>query len=161
MLWRGLGPTLARDIPFSMIYWYGYEHIKLRLVARSVDPLTVSFTAGLLAGSVAAALTTPFDVVKTRVQIISHSDTATEQRLESAYAPKATRHPLPSSWAVAQNLFATEGWRGFLTGLVPRIARVAPSCAIMIASYETGKSYFARRAQKQGGRPFEAEPMSD
>lgn len=25
VLWRGLLPTLWRDIPFSMIYWFNYE----------------------------------------------------------------------------------------------------------------------------------------
>ena len=25
VLWRGLLPTLWRDIPFSMVYWFNYE----------------------------------------------------------------------------------------------------------------------------------------
>lgn len=25
VLWKGLLPTLWRDIPFSMIYWFNYE----------------------------------------------------------------------------------------------------------------------------------------
>ncbi len=27
-LWRGLNPTLWRDVPFSCIYWFGYENLK-------------------------------------------------------------------------------------------------------------------------------------
>jgi len=32
-----------------------------------------------------------------------------------------------------------------LAGVVPRVVKVAPSCAIMIASYELGKSFFRHR----------------
>jgi len=33
-------------------------------------------------------------------------------------------------------IVAEEGVRGLFKGFVPRVAKVAPSCAIMVASYE-------------------------
>jgi solute carrier family 25, member 39/40 len=37
-----------------------------------------------------------------------------------------------------------EGIRGFANGVVPRAAKVAPSCAIMITCYELCKSLIER-----------------
>ncbi|XP_022236905.1 solute carrier family 25 member 39-like, partial [Limulus polyphemus] len=67
-LWRGLGPTILRDVPFSSIYWASYEHLKFRFQMEQPG-FWFSFTAGGTAGTVAAVLTLPFDVVKTHRQI--------------------------------------------------------------------------------------------
>jgi len=70
-LWRGLGPTLVRDAPFSVIYWTGFEGIREYIVRKRKwkEGFFVNFLAGLSAGLVAAATTTPIDVIKTRQQM--------------------------------------------------------------------------------------------
>jgi solute carrier family 25 protein 39/40 len=40
---------------------------------------------------------------------------------------------------IARELLSTEGPSGFFRGLVPRLAKVAPSCAIVIVTYEALK----------------------
>ena len=45
--------------------------------------------------------------------------------------------------AIMRSIVAKEGLQGLFTGLIPRLAKVAPACAIMISSYEAGKRYFA------------------
>uniref|UniRef100_A0A8C0JCW3 Mitochondrial glutathione transporter SLC25A40 n=1 Tax=Chelonoidis abingdonii TaxID=106734 RepID=A0A8C0JCW3_CHEAB len=70
-LWRGWGPTALRDVPFSAMYWYHYEHIK-KWLCKTFDvrepTFLISFTSGATAGSIAATVTLPFDVVKTHKQ---------------------------------------------------------------------------------------------
>lgn len=57
-LWRGLGPTLFRDVPFSAMYWYNYEMSKSWLCERynTREPtFTITFISGAVSGSVSAS----------------------------------------------------------------------------------------------------------
>lgn len=133
VLFKGLVPTLWRDVPFSAIYWASFEAIKRRLAQylgsddRPSNQFTVSFVSGAASGVLAATATTPFDVAKTRTQIqISKTGNIQPQRM---------LHVLHTIWR-------EEGLAGVTRGLVPRICKVAPACAIMIGSYEAGKSFF-------------------
>jgi solute carrier family 25 protein 39/40 len=53
-LWRGLPPTLYRDVPFSAIYWMGYEETKQALLDydQDMNGLQASFLAGAFSGMV-------------------------------------------------------------------------------------------------------------
>ncbi|KAJ2783387.1 Carrier protein, mitochondrial, partial [Coemansia interrupta] len=133
-LWRGLVPTLWRDVPFSAIYWFGYERwreiVYGPLFSERDDMfgrLAIAFCSGASSGIVAATLTTPFDVAKTRRQIEQHADSRSHVQ-QHRRLPQIVRH-----------IVATEGLGGLFAGLAPRLMKVAPSCAIMISSYELGK----------------------
>ncbi|XP_015784732.1 mitochondrial glycine transporter [Tetranychus urticae] len=72
---RGLLPTLFRDVPFSGLYYLCYSQLKQTLVngkQNSPELLPRSFktfVCGLIAGLFASTVTHPADVVKTRIQI--------------------------------------------------------------------------------------------
>mmetsp|Transcript_6733 Transcript_6733/g.28796 ORF Transcript_6733/g.28796 Transcript_6733/m.28796 type:complete len:314 (-) Transcript_6733:6952-7893(-) len=131
-LWAGLLPTLWRDAPFSAIYWTSYEQLKREdglLCQLTNSPIVVSLLAGTGAGSVAALITTPADVIKTRRQAI---------QLSAAESKFADRTFLASLRHVATE----EGLLSLMTGAGPRLAKVAPSCAIMMGCYELVKQIF-------------------
>jgi solute carrier family 25 protein 38 len=67
----GLLPTLARDVPFSGLYMVFYRGFKWmeKPDDSSVRRFGIDFSAGLVAGLLATAITHPFDVIKTRSQI--------------------------------------------------------------------------------------------
>src|SRR5690242_15963083 len=44
-----------------------------------------------------------------------------------------------------------EGYRGLMRGLTARVAKIAPSCAIMISSYEIGKKALSEQWWGLGG----------
>lgn len=50
-LWRGLGSTLFRDVPFSGVYWAIYESLKVHH-GVTVPTFWFSFFGGAAAGSV-------------------------------------------------------------------------------------------------------------
>ncbi|KAM0786671.1 hypothetical protein ACM66B_002119 [Microbotryomycetes sp. NB124-2] len=129
--WRGLPPTLWRDVPFSGIYWAGYEGIKRMLTGGKGmgegwenqgigREFGVAFVSGAGSGMIAATLTNPFDVIKTR-----------RQALESSSSTAPTR-----TFPLLVDIFRKEGMKGLMSGLTPRLAKIGPACGIMIASYE-------------------------
>lgn len=156
-LWRGLTLTLWRDVPFSGIYWWGYETVKQALGERrergrsrdqtattrrsrsqSRDDHTAtfvdSFIAGALSGAVASVMTMPFDVGKTRQQVFKDARSSASDATTRALAPEELSMP-----RFLYHIFKQEGFAGLWRGWVPRTLKVAPACAIMISSYEVGK----------------------
>lgn len=131
-LWRGLPPTLWRDVPFSGIYWFCYEgfkrkfHLILGEPSSNFNTFGSSFAAGALSGAIAAAITTPFDVAKTIKQVSYAKGVANKQ----------------STHQLLINLYKNEGVAGLTKGIQARIAKCAPSCAILIGTYELGKKIF-------------------
>ncbi|KAF5645417.1 mitochondrial carrier family [Fusarium sp. NRRL 25303] len=163
-LWRGLTLTLWRDVPFSGLYWWGYESIRSRLTdyreqrhghslpleedlsearrrsqvqENHTETFVDAFTAGALSGAFASFVTTPFDVGKTRTQIYQDSSKKVKQSSGSAVAAPEERSMVRLLW----HIFKTEGASGLWKGWIPRTLKVAPACAIMISSYEVAIMY--------------------
>lgn len=184
-LWRGLTLTMWRDVPFSGLYWWGYETVRnaitdtrqryqqphLPSAAEEPDFLSRraaqiqqdhtttfvdSFIAGATSGSISALVTTPFDVGKTRQQVVRHlSDDLSQQSTKSSNFSSANirtlseslPHNIPSAVRPEElsiprfllYIFREEGVGGLFRGWAARCLKVAPACAIMISSYEIGK----------------------
>lgn len=71
LLYRGYWSTVLRDMPFSLIQFPIWEYFKKTwadYVQRNIFPIEGAI-CGAFAGSIAAALTTPLDVAKTRIML--------------------------------------------------------------------------------------------
>lgn len=54
-----------------------------------------------------------------------------------------------TTWEIMRQLHNEFGFRGLFTGLAPRLIKVAPACAIMIATFEHSKLAFYRLANPE------------
>ncbi|KAL6935887.1 hypothetical protein ACO0OL_002071 [Hanseniaspora opuntiae] len=81
-LYKGFGMTITREIPFTCIQFPLYEYMKLKWRLHSkkegeaLEPWKGAI-CGSLAGATAAAITTPLDVIKTRLMLSKLSQKAT------------------------------------------------------------------------------------
>ncbi|KMZ63220.1 putative Mitochondrial carrier protein [Zostera marina] len=136
VLWMGVGSQLARDVPFSAICWTTLEPIRRGLLGfvgedtNAVSVLGANFTAGFVAGTIAAAATCPFDVAKTRRQIEKDPIRALNM---------TTRKTLVE-------VVRDRGVKGLFTGVGPRVGRAGPSVGIVVSFYEVMK-YFLNKNQ--------------
>lgn len=130
VLWTGMGAQLARDVPFSAICWSTLEPTRRKLLslvggddAGILSVLGANFSAGFVAGTLAAGATCPLDVAKTRRQI----------EMDHVRALKmTTRHTLMEIWRDG-------GLKGLFTGFGPRVGRAGPSVGIVVSFYEVVK----------------------
>lgn len=126
-LYKGASACLARDVPFSAIYFPTYSHLKTDLFGESPTKklgILQLLTAGAIAGMPAAYLTTPFDVIKTRLQVEARKGETSYTGLTHA----------------ARTIFREEGAKAFFKGGPARIFRSSPQFGFTLAAYEVLKS---------------------
>jgi len=158
-LWNGYTATLLRDVPFSALYWPLYEQCKatMNLYTSNRDSFLVNFGSGAVAGSVASTVTLPFDVIKTIKQIEMGEKDIMEVKPGTARSYTVAENKKASSLSgrsrgnitIAKELVAEQGVRGLFAGIIPRLLKVAPACAIMISSYEFCKEFFRQQNRER------------
>ncbi|GAM20242.1 hypothetical protein SAMD00019534_034170 [Acytostelium subglobosum LB1] len=130
--YKGFLPSLMTFGPLVGIYFATYEQTKraakrsLSLEADDQLPLPFQLASGFFAGSVAAAVTCPLDVIRTRIQV-SRAGEQTYKGIIDGF----------------QRIMKEEGPRAFVKGMGARVLWIAPGNAITIAAYEQLKHFFS------------------
>lgn len=122
-LYKGASACLMRDVPFSAIYFPTYSHLKKDFFGESPEKklgILQLLTAGAVAGMPAAYFTTPFDVIKTRLQVEARKGQTTYRGLMHC----------------ARTVWQEEGFKAFFKGGPARIMRSSPQFGCTLAAYE-------------------------
>lgn len=117
-LYRGWSITILREVPFTVIQFPLWEAMKAwhkgKFVRDRISGIE-SAAYGSLAGAAAAAITTPLDVLKTRMMLATD-----KQRMMPLLA----------------RIMADSGPAAFFAGIGPRVLWISAGGAIFLGSYQ-------------------------
>ncbi|KAI3647065.1 hypothetical protein MP228_007286 [Amoeboaphelidium protococcarum] len=148
--YRGFGTALLVYGPFVSLYFGLYEEWKYYWRQRYMTvnqmtsytdlesiklPTHLYWTGAALSAAVAATVTCPIDVVKTRIQVYSASNTQAESGLKLKQ--------------VLSDLIKEEGVRGLFRGLVPRVLWMSGGTALTMICYEELKNLTSKTRPQQ------------
>jgi len=119
--YKGWWSTIAREVPFGCIQFPLFEFLKTLAASSDRSPhgeisLITSIICGSIAGSLSAAITTPLDVVRTRIILSQVKDI--------------------SSLRLVSKMLNDEGVSVMFSGIIPRIIWIGLGGAIFLGSYE-------------------------
>jgi solute carrier family 25 S-adenosylmethionine transporter 26 len=140
-LYRGWGITVLREVPFTVIQFPLWEALKAWSLRRRTGAAggggvlgkgkiegnisaMESAVYGSLSGAVAAAATTPLDLLKTRLML------------------SPTRVGVVT---LAARIWRQEGARVFLSGIGPRVTWISIGGAVFLGSYQWTSNLLAGR----------------
>lgn len=129
--------TAMRDICHSSLQYPMYEYFKLAatkwFALERIDdlPVMVAASCGSVAGLISATLTTPFDIMKTRLNLRAPTQHDSQLRRWDTLALFREE---------AQKIFQKRGLRGFFAGAVFRAAWMGLGGFVFLGSFEMAKT---------------------
>jgi len=125
-LWRGYLSTLAREIPFSLVQFPLYEFLKTSYsdVKGAPPKPWEAALVGSVAGAIAAGITTPLDLAKTRIMLSNDPNMGTVTMLRQIYRE--------------------EGFMRLFSGISPRVTWISIGGFIFFGSFEATKVFTLR-----------------
>lgn len=164
-LWRGYSALAARNLPFTAIQFPLFEHLRNTIhnyrkrrntsSGTLLETGTVTAIAAGLAGSLAAVITTPIDVVKTRIMLSassSSSPTPADPQPQEQKRMTARTGRQAGVYAIGKAVFRTEGLKGLFRGGLLRSLWTAAGSGLYLGTYESGRRYLEKKRQHEEGR---------
>ncbi|KAE9610258.1 putative mitochondrial carrier protein [Lupinus albus] len=128
-LYAGYGSFLLRDLPFDAIQFCLYEQIRIgyKLAARRDLNDPENALIGAFAGALTGAITTPLDVIKTRLMI------------------QGSGNQYKGIVDCVQTIIKEEGPSALLKGVGPRVLWIGIGGSIFFGVLESSKRFLAER----------------
>lgn len=191
-LWRGYAALAGRNLPFTALQFPMFERLKEgvrgyrdrrgKTRGSLVETGAVTGVSAGLAGAVAAVVTTPIDVVKTRIMLSAADEGTSEGKgksggkahseglvdalgksgkeaadgKRSSFAPvlSSTAGGRKSGWKIGKEILAEKGVKGLWRGGALRGVWTFLGSGLYLGTYESGRIWLASR---RGERVKEAD----
>ncbi|KAF2656522.1 mitochondrial carrier [Lophiostoma macrostomum CBS 122681] len=165
-LWRGYTALAGRNLPFTALQFPMFERLKEGIKEyRKQRGLTrgTIFESGMItavsagsAGTIAAVITTPVDVVKTRIMLAAVDDAGKESSSASKSAKaggsglvdafgKSEQKGKKSAWDIGKEIVNEKGLKGLWRGGALRGIWTFVGSGLYLGVYESGRVYLAGR----------------
>ena len=133
--YAGLLPVLLRDVPFNAVEFTVYEQMKytylrLRGIERRTLTPTEAATLGGAAGMATGGITTPLDVIKTRLMMQS-----SKEGVKRTFT------------GTAKYIVRNEGWQALFAGLGPRLLWIGLGGVLFFGLLEQTEALLAQRRE--------------
>ncbi|KAE9376750.1 mitochondrial carrier [Stipitochalara longipes BDJ] len=170
-LWRGYTALAARNLPFTAMQFPMFEHLKESI--KDYRKKSETFTGTLMetalitaisagtAGSLAAVITTPVDVVKTRIMLSAANESSkavAQKEVEKAQKQGQSLDKLASKkgvtkksgLTVAREVMRESGMKGLFRAATLRAAWTALGSGLYLGAYESGRIWLGGQHQSKG-----------
>ncbi|KAF2131722.1 mitochondrial carrier [Dothidotthia symphoricarpi CBS 119687] len=162
-LWRGYTALAGRNLPFTAMQFPMFERLKVGIRewrdARGKTTGTIWESACITAvsagsaGAVAAVITTPVDVVKTRVMLSAGDEAPARKPAQKSggvvdalgNSVRAERQSRKSGWMVGREILKEQGVKGLWRGGALRAVWTFVGSGLYLGAYESGRVYLAAR----------------
>ncbi|GLA08313.1 hypothetical protein AnigIFM60653_009844 [Aspergillus niger] len=167
-LWSGYTALLGRNLPFTGLNFPVFEylrgHLSGYLLRRrdgggngdgdgdvlgqfgAVQRALITGVSAAVAGTVSSVVTTPVDVVKTRMMLGAGSSTTSRSGSGDGDGKKKAG---ASVWAVGKKVYREEGVRGLFKGGAIRSVWTAISFGVYLCVYEGGRGFLENRRKEK------------
>uniref|UniRef100_A0A2C9U2K6 Uncharacterized protein n=1 Tax=Manihot esculenta TaxID=3983 RepID=A0A2C9U2K6_MANES len=140
-LYAGYSATLLRNLPAGVLSYSSFEYLKAAVLSRTnkshLEPIE-SVCCGALAGAISASITTPLDVIKTRLMT----------QVNKEVVDKVAAAMYSGVSATVNQILKEEGWIGFTRGMGPRVVHSACFSALGYFAFETARLAILHRYLK-------------
>ena len=172
-LWSGYTALVGRNLPFTGLHFPIFEYVRSHFVgwreAKNksspegtgsrwnpiLERATLTGFAAGFAGTVASVITTPIDVVKTRMMLAATDSPASTDSSGSGGGGNVTKEENMKKFVtlnVGKEIFRKEGVRGLFRGGLLKAGWTALGLGLYLSFYEGGRFYLeGRRKDKENG----------